>query len=94
MKITIDTKEDTHEEIMKIVTMLSSLAGKEVMSNEGDVFEKKDADLGTGNLFGMFDNNEQSSEKPEEQSENPDQEEEDNDGEELDLGIPQLKNYD
>jgi len=39
MKITIDTKEDSHEEIQKVIKMLSSLVnGKEVMSNTGDIF--------------------------------------------------------
>ncbi|MCH8004264.1 MAG: hypothetical protein IH934_06580 [Nanoarchaeota archaeon] len=38
MKITIDTKEDSHEEIQKVIKMLSSLVGQEVMSNQGDLF--------------------------------------------------------
>lgn len=38
MKITIDTKEDSHEEIQKVIRMLSSLVGQEVMSNQGDLF--------------------------------------------------------
>lgn len=38
MKITIDTKEDSKEEIAKIITMLQSLVGnKEVFSNK-DIF--------------------------------------------------------
>ena len=45
MKITIDTKEDSHEEIQKVIRMLSSLVGEpEVMSNQGDLF----GDSGTG----------------------------------------------
>ena len=39
MKITIDTKEDSHEELRKVIKMLSSLVGgEEVMSNQGDLF--------------------------------------------------------
>ena len=38
MKITIDTKEDSHEELRKVIKMLSSLVGEEVMSNQGDMF--------------------------------------------------------
>jgi len=39
MKITIDTKEDSHQEIQKVIKMLSSLVGQEVMSNQGDLFD-------------------------------------------------------
>ena len=40
MKITIDTKEDSHAEIQKVIKMLSSLVnGEEVMSNQGDIFD-------------------------------------------------------
>jgi hypothetical protein len=39
MKITIDTKEDSHEELRKVIKMLSSLVGEqEIMSNRGDLF--------------------------------------------------------
>ena len=38
MKITIDTKEDSHEEIQKVIKMLSSLVGQEVISNSADIF--------------------------------------------------------
>jgi len=39
MKITIDTKEDTHEDIQKVIKILSSLVGnQEVMSNQADLF--------------------------------------------------------
>lgn len=39
MKITIDTKEDSHQEIQKVIKMLSSLVGQEVMSNQRDLFD-------------------------------------------------------
>ena len=39
MKITIDTKEDSHAEIQKVIKMLSSLVGQEeVLSNNADIF--------------------------------------------------------
>ena len=56
MKITIDTKEDSHTEIRKIIKMLSSLVGeKEVMSNQSDMFSNDDSDKeeSTG-MFNMF----------------------------------------
>ena len=34
MKITIDTKEDSHEEIKKVISMLSALVGEKVVVNE------------------------------------------------------------
>jgi len=37
MKISIDTKEDSHEEIKKIIKMLSSLVGEEVVTNQPEV---------------------------------------------------------
>ena len=41
MKITIDTKEDSHEVIQKAIRLLSALIGdKEIMSNQGDLFGK------------------------------------------------------
>ncbi len=40
MKITIDTKEDSHEEIRKVIKMLSSLIGeREIFSNQPNIFE-------------------------------------------------------
>ena len=45
MKITIDTKEDSHEEIRKVIRMLSSLIGeKEVFSNTPQIDEQKTGD--------------------------------------------------
>ena len=44
MKITIDTKEDSHAEIQKVIKMLSSLvSGEEVMGNQGDIFDVDNA---------------------------------------------------
>jgi len=53
MKITIDTKEDSHEEIMKVIKMLSSLIGeKEVFSNAPQIDEQKTGDAFSA-MFGQ-----------------------------------------
>jgi len=53
MKITIDTKEDSHEEIQKVIKLLSSLVeGKEVMSNQGDLFGSSSDTNQSSDLFG------------------------------------------
>jgi len=101
MKITIDTKEDSHTEIRKIIRMLSSLVGeKEVMSNQSDMFSKDDSDKeeSTG-MFNMF-----SQDKPvtSTDSETADSEaitdeekpEEDKKETDVDLGIPDFEEYD
>ena len=50
MKIQIDTKEDSHEEIKKVIKMLSSLVGNhEVMSNQGNIFA--DESQNNANIF-------------------------------------------
>jgi len=38
MKISIDTKEDSHEEIRKIIKMLQSLVGENSYSNQPNIF--------------------------------------------------------
>jgi len=38
MKISIDTKEDSHEEIRKIIKMLQSLVGENAYSNQPNIF--------------------------------------------------------
>tara|TARA_Y100000310_G_C20549310_1_gene747232 strand:- start:385 stop:735 length:351 start_codon:yes stop_codon:yes gene_type:complete len=44
MKITIDTKEDSHHEIKKAIQLLSSLAsGEQVYSNQANIFEESDS---------------------------------------------------
>jgi len=101
MKITIDTKEDTHEELRKIIKMLSSLVGeKEVMSNQSDMFS--DDDNGKEESTGMF--NMFSQDKPDalETSETTDPEtttdeekpEEDKKETDVDLGMPDFEEYD
>ena len=62
MKITIDTKEDSHEEIRKVIRMLSSLVGEqEIMSNQGNIFSDNSQDNSSNNqsadIFGMLNSN-------------------------------------
>ena len=59
MKITIDTKEDSHEEIRKVIRMLSSLVGEqEVVSNQGNIFadnsQNNSAENQSADIFGML----------------------------------------
>lgn len=84
MKITIDTKEDSHEEIRKIIKMLSSLVGEETFTNQGNVFENQGSDLGNQNIFDMFDNKNQ--DVPEEQKTKEKKEE-------VDFDIPGIEEY-
>ena len=85
MKITIDTKEDSHEEIRKIIKMLSSLVGGEVMTNQRDVFSDDSNQTGSSDMFNIFNNPE---------SENKTDEEKKEETEEVDLGIPKVEEYD
>lgn len=52
MKITIDTKEDNHEDIRKVISLLSNLIG----SGRGEVFSNQNgaAPTDTTNLMNMF----------------------------------------
>jgi len=54
MKITIDTKEDSHEEIRKIIKMLYSLIGeKETFTNQPNIFEdNNEPSSAFANMFG------------------------------------------
>ena len=60
MKITIDTKEDSHDEIKKIVNMLNSLIEAELMGTETSEVLEDTTDtkpvVGEG-IFGMFSDN-------------------------------------
>jgi len=101
MKITIDTKEDSHTEIRKIIRMLSSLVGeKEVMSNQSDMFSDDDnSNEENSGVFNMF-----SQDKPETvtESETTDSEaiadevetDEDKKEETTDMDIPDFEEYD
>jgi len=72
MKISIDTKEDSHEEIRKIIRMLSSLVGQEVISNSQEVIEevKRDKEEAQNpDLFAMMGEQEKQEEKKKEDTE-------------------------
>ncbi len=63
MKITIDTKEDSAEEIKKLIKMLSSLIGEEYKSvNENK--EVPEVSEGTFNMFDSSAEEKQEEEKP------------------------------
>ena len=53
MKITIDTKEDSKEEIQKVIHLLSNLVKEDTVSN-ADIFtsERKSEDSAFANMFG------------------------------------------
>lgn len=62
MKIQIDTKEDSHEEIRKVIRMLSSLVGEqEIMSNQGNIFSDNPQNDSSNNqsadIFSMLNSN-------------------------------------
>ena len=62
MKIQIDTKEDSHEEIRKVIRMLSSLVGEqEIISNQGNIFSDNSQDDSNNNqnadIFSMLNSN-------------------------------------
>ena len=40
MKISIDTKEDSHEDIRKVIRMLKHLVGEDSYSNQGNMFNE------------------------------------------------------
>jgi len=85
MKITIDTKEDSHEEIKKIIRMLSSLVGEqEVFSNQSDIFSDNssgDSSQQGSDIFNVFNDN--SENKTEEKKAEEDKKEDDIDLSEL-----------
>lgn len=108
MKITIDTKEDSHEEIKRMIKMLSSLVGeKEVISNEdmfsdstqqtasndGDMFSDDKPKQDTG-MFNMFSSSgsETKEEDNEEQEENEEIKVEAKEA--VDLDLTDLEEYD
>ena len=96
MKITIDTKEDSHEELRKVIKMLSSLVGEEVMTNQGDIFggssETPTSEQGkSSDIFNVF-NNTTSETKTEPEKTTEDKKEEKDD--DLGIDIPGVEEYD
>jgi len=62
MKITIDTKEDSHEEIKKVISMLQALVGgQEKTYSNKDIFSDSSPEItpsASGGIFGnIFDSN-------------------------------------
>lgn len=56
MKITIDTKEDNHEDIRKVISLLSNLIGSgggEIYTNQG-INQNTSAPTDSTNLMSMF----------------------------------------
>ena len=54
MQITINTKEDSHEEIRKVISLLTHLIGETPKTN--DFFASHSPTSETTTLFNMFDN--------------------------------------
>lgn len=77
MKISIDTKEDTHEDIRKVINMLSHLVGDNPATNQPNLFDDSDSfgqesspqENNSGGIFGNMFNNPQSSESSEQKTE-------------------------
>ncbi len=69
MKITIDTKEDSHEEIKKVIALLTHLIGQTPMSNSRNIFDDSKPTEETGNLFNIFDSKPETEETTETEEE-------------------------
>ena len=72
VKITVDTKEDSHEEIKKIITMLSALVEGQSYTNQGNIFDDAPPSNSepSGGIFGnVFDNPTPVEKEPEEEKE-------------------------
>ena len=53
MKISIDTKEDSHDEIKKVISMLQNLVGSwEIFTNDSSVSSTSDIASPMANIFG------------------------------------------
>ena len=72
VKITVDTKEDSHEEIKKIITMLNALVEGNSYSNQGNIFDDTPSETpppSSGGIFGnVFDNATPVTKEPEEET--------------------------
>lgn len=74
MKITIDTKEDSREEIRKVIRMLSNLV-EASSEHHGNMFSDDSDSRTEGNLMGMFDTNQETEEEEKEETEEEEKEE-------------------
>ena len=59
LKITIDTKEDSHEDIKKIVALLSQMIGKDSVTNSPQNLFENSSSSELPNLMAMFDSSNQ-----------------------------------
>ena len=68
MRISIDTKEDSHEEIRKVIKMLNHLVGDEVHTNQpsANIFEQDTPSV--GGMMDMFNTDESTSSEVSSQS--------------------------
>lgn len=79
MKITIDTKEDTHEDIKKVIRLLTHIIGEHPTTNQPNVFEEStpttnQPETPSGNIFGNMFENPQTEPKTEETTEQKEKE--------------------
>ncbi|HLC64857.1 MAG TPA: hypothetical protein VJI46_01900 [Candidatus Nanoarchaeia archaeon] len=60
MKVSIDTKEDSVEDIKRVIAMLQNLVGEQAVSSKPSLFESPEPEV-SGNvlasIFGAADNN-------------------------------------
>lgn len=86
MKISIDTKEDSPEDIRKIIMMLSALIGEKESSGQSDIFaqESEISPQDNSGFVNMFENTNTEAKEPEMETKPK---------EELDLDIPGLEEY-
>ena len=63
MKITIDTKEDSHDDLRKVIELLSSFLTAPNSTAPANIFEQSTPSV--GNLMGMFDSPKEKAEVPE-----------------------------
>ena len=71
MKITIDTKQDTHEDIKKVIRLLTHLIGDHPTTNQPNIFEDSKSDVPSENIFGNILGNAQEKEPENEEKEPP-----------------------
>ena len=56
MKLEIDTKSDSREEIMHAIRLLQKAVGEEIMSNSAPVVEEEKQEAGTAGFVNAFKN--------------------------------------
>jgi len=76
MKITIDTKEDSKEEIRKLIQMLSSLLGEEVKINQEASKDLFSSEEGNKAFFNMFSDTEPKAESEKKEAKDEEEREE------------------